>query len=126
MSAADRIEASRSRRTRGTRSSTAVGAEVPRSVEDILHTARGVQRRVQRELRDRPEAVLAAVAAAAFVAGAAVGSRFGRIVLSALVPFGVQHFLATSVGPRVAAYVTSLSEDHGEGSNGTSPKAQPS
>jgi uncharacterized membrane protein len=104
----------------------AVGAEVPRSVEDIVQTARSVQRRVKRELHDRPEAVLAAVAAAAFVAGAAVGSRLGRIVISALIPFGIQHFLATSIGPRLAEYVTSLSEDHEEGSNGTSPKAQPS
>jgi hypothetical protein len=103
MVAANRMGTSKAHRSRS-RASLA-GSAVPQSLEDARRMARGVQRKLRREMQDRPELVLAAVAGASFVAGAAVGSKVGRILLSALVPFGLQHLLTTQAVPRVAAYV---------------------
>jgi hypothetical protein len=93
------------------RSSIASGAESPRSIDDLGRMARRAQRKVQRELQERPEVVLAAVAGASFIAGAAVGSRLGRLLLAALVPLGLQHVVATRLAPRLAAYVEQLMHD---------------
>jgi hypothetical protein len=84
--------------------------------------ARRAQRKVQRELQERPEVVLAVVAGASFVAGAAIGSRVGRLLLSALVPLGVQHVVATRLAPRIAAYVEQMIHDPAH-VNGTTPRA---
>jgi len=81
--------------------------------------ARTVQRKLRRDLQERPEIVLAAVAGASFVAGAVVGSRMGRLLLSALIPFGLQHLLTTQVAPRIAGYVAHWMDDDAR-PNGTS------
>jgi len=83
----------------------------------VVRIARTTRRRIERELNDRPAVVLAAVAGASFVAGAAVGSRVGRILLSALITFGLQQLLVSGVAPRIAAYVGQIMSE-GAGANG--------
>ena len=117
MATVDRVEtSSRTHRVRA-RSSPSVVGDAPRSIEDVVRIARTTRRRIERELNDRPAVVLAAVAGASFVAGAAVGSRVGRILLSALIPFGLQQLLVSGVAPRIAAYVGQIMSE-GAGANG--------
>jgi hypothetical protein len=118
------METSKPHRTRA-RVASIVEGEPPRSLEDVKRMARSAQRRLRREMQERPEVVLAAVAGASFVAGAAVGSRVGRIVLSALIPFGLQHLLTTRVAPRLASYLTEWMHDDRR-ANGTAASAHAS
>ena len=66
MVAGSRMETSKAHRSRS-RASLA-GSAVPRSLGDAKRMARSVQRKLRREMQDRPELVLAAVAGASFVA----------------------------------------------------------
>jgi len=118
MATVDRVEtSSRTHRGRARSSTPSIVGDAPRSVEDVVRIARTTRRRIERELNDRPAVVLAAVAGASFVAGAAVGSRVGRILLSALIPFGLQQLLVSGVAPRIAAYVGQIMSE-GAGANG--------
>jgi hypothetical protein len=119
----NRMETSKPHRTRARVASIVEGE--PRSLEDVKRMARSAQRKLRREMQERPEVVLAAVAGASFVAGAAVGSRVGRIVLSALIPFGLQHLLTTRVAPRLAGYLTEWMHDDRR-ANGTAASAHAS
>lgn len=123
--AADRMDTVRSRRTRAR--SASVHEESPRSLDDVVRVVRGLRRKLHRELDERPEAVLAAVAATSFVAGAALGSRLGRIVLSALTPLALQHVVTTRIAPRIAAYVAELVDgEENEDNDGSASKPQAS
>jgi hypothetical protein len=108
------MEYSKTHRVR-TRSSV---VEAPRSVEDVTRMARTVQRKVRREFQERPQVVIAAVAGASFLAGAAMGSKMGRILLSTFLPLALQQLLTTKVGPRVASYMAEWMAD--PRANGTS------
>jgi hypothetical protein len=92
--------------------------EAPKSVEDVTRMARTVQRKVRREFQERPQVVIAAVAGASFLAGAALGSKMGRILLSTLLPFALQQLVTEKVGSRVASYVAQWMSD--AGANGAS------
>ncbi len=72
---------------------------------------RGLGSRVQRDMETHPEALLVAVGGASFVAGAVLGSRLGRILLSAAIPLGLQHLVESEVGPRLRSYVRELLHD---------------
>jgi hypothetical protein len=114
------METSKAHRARSRAS--LVEREVPRTLEDAKRMARSAQRKLRREMQERPEVILAAVAGASFIAGAAVGSKVGRIMLSALIPFGLQHLLTTRVAPRIAAYVAGWMND-GRRANGAGAAA---
>jgi hypothetical protein len=62
-------------------------------------------------METHPEALLVAVGGASFVAGALLGSRLGRILLSAAIPLGLQHLVESEVGPRIRSYVKDLLHD---------------
>ena len=118
MATVNQVEtSSRTHRGRARSSPPSVVAHAPRSVEDVVRIARTTRRRLERELNERPAVVLAAVAGASFVAGAAVGSRLGRILLSALIPLGLQQLLVSGIAPRIAAYVGQMMNE-GVGANG--------
>jgi hypothetical protein len=85
------------------------------SVQEIVKLGRSVSRRIQRDMGTHPEALLVAVGGASFLAGAILGSRLGRIILSAAIPFGLQHLVETELGPRLRTYVQELMHGGGSG-----------
>jgi len=73
------------------------------SLKDVVNAGRRLPKRLRRDLEQHPEAVLATVGGASFVAGAVLGSRIGRALLAAAIPMGIQHLLETELGPRLKA-----------------------
>jgi threonine/homoserine efflux transporter RhtA len=55
-----------------------------------------------------PVAVLAAVSGASFLAGAVLGSRFGRAILLAAIPFALERLVASELAPRLWSYMEGL------------------
>jgi hypothetical protein len=78
------------------------------SVHEIVKMGRGLGRRVQRDMETHPEALLIAVGGASFVVGAILGSRLGRLLLSAAIPLVLHHLVEGEVGPRLRGYVQDL------------------
>jgi hypothetical protein len=78
------------------------------SIQEIVKLGRDLSERVQRDMETHPEALLVAVGSASFVAGAVLGSRLGRFVLSVAIPLGIQHLVASEVSPRIRTYVEEL------------------
>jgi hypothetical protein len=87
------------------------GSGAKSSIQEIVKMGRGFSSRVQRDMDTHPEALLLAVGGASFVAGAVLGSRLGRILLSAAIPLGLQHLVESEVGPRLRSYVKELLQD---------------
>jgi hypothetical protein len=75
------------------------------SLNDVFLMGRRLPRKVRRDLQAHPQATLAILGGASFLAGAIFGSRLGRTLLSVAIPFGVQRLLETEVGPRLRTYV---------------------
>ena len=76
--------------------------------------SRGVPRRFKRDFEEHPETVLATVGGASFLLGMVFGSRVGRAILSAMIPFGVQYVIESELGPRILAYLRGLGVEPGE------------
>jgi hypothetical protein len=83
-------------------------------LKEVVRMGRGVPRRFKRDFDEHPETVLATVGGASFVLGMVFGSRIGRAVLSALVPFGVQYVIESELGPRVLSYLQELMGQPGD------------
>jgi len=81
------------------------------SIQEIVKMGRGLGSRLQRDMGTHPEALLVAVGGASFLAGAVLGSRLGRIILSAAIPLGIQHLVESELGPRLRTYVQGLMSD---------------
>src|ERR1700728_172859 len=99
------------RRARRVRSNGAAHAHAPvthGSFRELVESARLLPKKIQREMSTRPAVVLATVGGAAFLAGAVLGSRLGRAVLSAAIPVGLQHLVETELGPRLWSYMADL------------------
>jgi hypothetical protein len=104
--------AARSRHAKnGAVSSGRRGGHSKASIEGIVQMSRGLGKRIQNDLQTRPEALLIAVGGASFLAGAILGSRLGRLILSAAIPFGIQHLVESEVAPRLQSYVKDLMHD---------------
>jgi hypothetical protein len=86
------------------------------SIQEIVKMGRGFGSRVQRDMETHPEVLLVAVGGASFLAGAVLGSKIGRIILSAAIPLGIQHLVESELGPRLRTYVQELMSD-GSGSD---------
>lgn len=78
------------------------------SIQGVMKMGRGLSHRLQHDLETHPEALLVAVGGASFLAGAILGSRLGRLILSAAIPFGVQSLVESEVAPRLRSYVQDL------------------
>jgi hypothetical protein len=88
------------------------------SMKNALKLGRGLPRRLMRDIEAHPEATLATIGGASFVAGMVLGSRIGRAILAAMIPSGIQYLFASELGPRLVAYVEDLI---GRASNDTTP-----
>src|SRR5580658_1333589 len=71
------------------------------SIKQVVKLARGLPRRLRRDMETHPEAVLATVGGASFLVGAIFGSRLGRVVLASAIPLGLQYLIESEVGPRL-------------------------
>jgi hypothetical protein len=79
-----------------------------RELEQLMRKGRGLPRKVRQAMTTQPEVVLAAVGGAFFLAGAMLGSRLGRALLSAAIPIGVERLLTGEVGPRLMTYAKEI------------------
>jgi hypothetical protein len=92
------------------------GARTPhrtrtRSFAKISRLSRELPRRIERELKTNPTALVGAVAGASFLLGALVGSKIGRLAIAAAIPYAVKHLFEGDVGNYVRGL---LKEEHGE------------
>jgi hypothetical protein len=67
------------------------------SLGEVLEMVRGLPRRLHSNMDVHPVAVLAAVGGASFLAGAVLGSRFGRAVLFAAIPIALERLVASEL-----------------------------
>jgi hypothetical protein len=92
----------------GSRSNGRANGSGKSPIKDFVTMGRGLPRRLHRDFEKHPEASLAVVGGASFLAGVILGSRLGRAVLSAAIPFGLQYLLESEHGPRLRAYAEDL------------------
>ena len=71
------------------------------ALEQWVGMGRRLPRKLRRDMETRPEAVLAAVAGASFLAGLLLGSRLVRSFLVAAVPAGIHHLVGSELGPHL-------------------------
>jgi hypothetical protein len=102
-------------KTNGSASKVQKGGHAKSPIQEIVKMGRGFGTRVQRDMETHPEVLLVAVGGASFLAGAVVGSRLGRILLSAAIPLGLQHLVESELGPRLRSYVRDLMSDGDSG-----------
>jgi hypothetical protein len=95
-------------RSNGARSNGHGSPHAQASIGDVLEMGRGLPRRLHRNIDAHPVAVLAAVGGASFLAGAALGSRFGRALLLAAIPIALERLVASELAPRLWRYVEAL------------------
>jgi hypothetical protein len=81
------------------------------SILEIAKMGGRLPRTLKRNMETHPEAVLATVGGASFLAGVIFGSRVCRAVLSAAIPFGLQYLVESEFGPRLLSYVEGLVQD---------------
>jgi hypothetical protein len=78
------------------------------SIGEVLEMGRGLPRKLHRNMDAHPVAILAAVGGASFLAGAVLGSRFGRALLLAAIPIALERLVASELAPRLWSYVEGL------------------
>jgi hypothetical protein len=78
---------------------------------EFVRLGRALPRKVRKEMSIRPEVVLVAVGGGAFLAGAILGSRLGRALLSAAIPIGLERLVTAELGPRLLSYAKEMWSD---------------
>jgi hypothetical protein len=84
------------------------GHSTAKNLDELRRLGRTLPRKVRHEMAERPQLVLAAVAGVSFLAGATLGSRLGRLVLSAAIPIALERLVAGQLGPRLTKYAEDL------------------
>jgi hypothetical protein len=112
MRQSERVESAATPRTRHAKSNgthtNGHRTQAKSSLKDVVKLGRGLPRKLRRDMEAHPEALLATVGGASFLAGAILGSRIGRAILTAVIPFGLQHLVESELGPRLWIYVEGL------------------
>jgi hypothetical protein len=84
------------------------GHPTAKNLDELRRLGKTLPRKVRREMAERPELVLAAVAGVSFLAGATLGSRLGRAVLGAAIPIALERLVTGQLVPRLTKYAEDL------------------
>jgi hypothetical protein len=90
-------------------SSTATQAKL----EQVINLARDLPHTLQTELRSNPMRVIATVGAGAFVMGALLGSRMGRLAIAAALPHVVERVFQGALGDKIRSLAEEVTENMG-------------
>jgi hypothetical protein len=110
--ATHQAHAAASHASRGTKS-VRPHASAPNAakLDQLISLGRELPQRLQEQLRSNPMGTIATVGAGAFVMGALLGSRIGRLAIAAAIPHVVERVFQGAVGDKIRSFAEEVAEN---------------